>query len=102
MKLKKGDKVRILTGKDKDKEAVIERVYINSDKVLLPGINIYKKHVKKNEQMPKGGVVELPRPMLASKVAIICPHCSKATRIGYRIEGTKKTRVCRRCHEVIG
>ncbi|MEI6532254.1 MAG: 50S ribosomal protein L24 [Candidatus Roizmanbacteria bacterium] len=70
MKLKKGDKVTIITGKDKGRDGVIDRVYKKSRKVLIQGINIYKKHVKKSEQMPQGGVVELPRPILACKVKL--------------------------------
>ena len=61
MKLKKGDKVKVITGKDKGREGTIEKVYTGTDTVVLPQINLYKKHVKKNEQMPQGGVVEVPR-----------------------------------------
>lgn len=101
MKIKKGDKVKVITGKDKGREGTVERVYEKSEKVVIPQINIYKKHVRKNEQMPQGGVVELPRPLNAAKVMIICPKCSKITRVGYQIKGDKKVRVCKKCQSVI-
>ena len=90
MKLIKGDKVKVVAGKDKGREGTIERVYAKANKVVIPQVNLYKKHVKKNEQMPQGGVVELPRPLDAAKVMLVCPKCNKLTRIGYEIKGEKK------------
>ena len=101
MKLKQGDKVKVIAGKNKGEEATIERVYKKSNKVLLPGVNMYKKHVKKNEQMPQGGVVDLPRPLDVSKLMLICPNCNKQTRVGYKIEGEKKQRICKKCESAI-
>lgn len=101
MKLKQGDKVKVITGKNKGVEGTIERLYKKSNKVLLPGVNMYKKHVKKNEQMPQGGVVDLPRPLDVSKVMLICPNCNKQTRVGYKIEGENKSRFCKKCESAI-
>jgi len=101
MKIKKGDKIKIIAGKDKGREANVGKVYPNQDKVLIPGVNIYKKHIKKNEKMPQGGVVEIPRPLATSKIVLICPKCAKPTRIGYEIKGKKKNRICRKCKSVI-
>jgi large subunit ribosomal protein L24 len=97
MKIKKGDTVKIMTGKDKGREGVIERVYTAQSKILITGANLYKKHVKKNEKMPQGGVVELPRPLDGSKVMFMCPKCKKPSRLGYKIEKDKKVRVCKNC-----
>ena len=97
MKIKKGDKVKVIAGKDKGRDGKVEKVYKKQNKVLLPGINIYKKHIKKNEKMPKGGVVELPRPINISKVMLICPTCNKPSRTGYKIEKNKKIRICKKC-----
>lgn len=97
MKFKKGDSVKVTAGRDKGREGKLDRVYKNTDKVLIQGINIYKKHVKKNEQMPQGGVVEIPRPLPVGNVAFVCPKCKKQTRLGYKIEGKKKVRICRKC-----
>lgn len=93
MKLKKGDKIRVIAGKDKGREGVIERVYKNQNTVLVPGINIYKRHMRKSDQMPEGGVVELPRPIDASKVMYINSSTKKPTRLGYVVENGKKFRV---------
>lgn len=101
MKIKKGDKVKITAGKDKGKEGVIDRVYSKQNKVVITGINIYKKHIKKSEKMPQGGIVEIPRPMDVSKMMLLCPKCGKLTRLGYRLEKGKKNRVCKRCEKVI-
>ncbi len=97
MKLKNGDKIRVLYGKDKGREGVISRIYSNQEKILIDGINIYKKHIKKTETTPQGGVVELPRPLAVSKVAIICGKCKKLTRIGYKSENGRKFRICKKC-----
>lgn len=101
MKILKADKVKIIYGKDKGREGKIDRVYKKQNKVLIEGINIYKKHIKKSEQTPQGGVVEVPRPLDASKVAVICPKCSKPTRIAIKREKGKKFRVCKKCKSVI-
>ncbi len=97
MKLKKGDKVKIIAGRDEGREGTIEKVYEKTQSIVIPQINIYKKHIKKNEQMPQGGVVEIPRPLSTSKVMLLCPKCGKPTRVGYEIQGTKKNRVCKKC-----
>lgn len=101
MKLKKGDTVRIVAGRDKGREGKIDRVYNKKGAVLIKGMNMYKKHVKKNEQMPQGGVVEIPRPIITAKVALVCSKCKKITRIGYKMKGTKKIRICRKCEAQI-
>ena|SRR3989338_8397122 len=97
MKIKKGDKVKIMYGKDKGREGVINNVYKKSNRVLIQGVNIYKKHIKKNEKMPQGGVVEVPRPIDVSKVMFICPKCKKMSRIGFEIEKERKLRICKKC-----
>jgi len=97
MKIKKGDKVKIIAGKDKDRKGVVERYYIKGDLVLIPGINLFKKHIKKNEKMPQGGLVEVPRPLSSEKVMLICPKCGKTTRVAYKIEKKKKFRLCKKC-----
>lgn len=101
MKIKKGDKVKITAGKDKGKEGVIDRVYSKQNKVVINGINIYKKHVKKSEKMPQGGIVEIPRPMDISKMMLLCPKCGKLTRLRYKLEKGKKSRICKKCEKAI-
>ncbi len=101
MKIRKGDKVRVTAGKDKGREGKVEKVYPKSEKILVQGVNLYKRHVKKNDQMPQGGIVDIPRAFPASKVMLVCPKCAKLTRIGYKVEKNKKVRICRKCDSKI-
>lgn len=101
MKLKKKDKIKIIVGKDRGKTGEIDRVYDKQNKVLVPGLNLYKKHIKKSEQAPQGGVVELPRPLPVSNITFVCPKCNKSAKIGYKIEKGKKTRFCKKCRSSI-
>lgn len=97
IKFKKGDKVRILSGKDKGREGIIEKILIKERRALIPGVNIFKKHVK-GQQGQKAGIYEIPRPLPLGKFALVCPKCKKATRVGIKIVGQEKTRVCQKCH----
>lgn len=101
MKIRKGDKVKVIYGKDRGREGIVEKVYRKAMKVLIPGINLYKKHVKKSEQFPQGGVVEIPRPIHVSKVMLICPNCKNPTRVGYKLVEGKKFRICKKCKNTI-
>jgi len=101
MKIRKGDKIKVIAGKDKGREGIVEKVYIRQETVLVPGTNLYKKHVRKSEQMPKGGVVEVPRPLSMGKVMVICPKCKKPTRVGYMREKGSKSRICKKCKSTI-
>lgn len=101
MKLKKDDKVKVMAGKDKGKEGKIERVYAKAGTVLIGTINMYKKHIKKSEKMPQGGVVDVPRPIDVSKIMLICPKCGKTTKVGYEVKNGKKIRICNSCQNKI-
>lgn len=101
MKIKKGDKIKITVGKDKGKGGVVEKVYKNSNKVLVSGLNLYKRHVKKNEKMPQGGIVEIPRAIDISKLSLVCSKCSKVAKVGFKIEKNKKFRICKKCDSKI-
>ncbi|OGK16477.1 50S ribosomal protein L24 [Candidatus Roizmanbacteria bacterium RIFCSPHIGHO2_01_FULL_39_12b] len=97
MKLKKGDKIIVTTGKDKGKKGTIERVYVKQNKVLIPSINMYKRHIKKSEKAPQGGIVDIPRPLDTSKVMLICPKCGKFIRVAIKVDQKKRFRICRKC-----
>jgi large subunit ribosomal protein L24 len=101
MKITKNDKVKILVGKNKGKDGVVERVYPKDNTVLILGMNLFKKHVRKSEKMPQGGIVEVPRPLPVSNVGLICPSCKKVTRVGYKVEAGTKKRSCKKCQAVI-
>ena len=102
MKLKTGDTIKVLIGKDKGREGKIDKVFLKTGRVLIPGINVYKKHVKAAMTVDKkGGIFELPRPIAISKVALICPKCKKATRIGFKVQKGVKARVCKKCGKTV-
>lgn len=100
MKIKKGDKVQVMLGKDRGKTGTVDQILLKSGKVLVGGLNIYKKHLKPRGEGDKnaGGIVDKSRPFLAGKVMIICPKCSRVTRLGH---DEQKQRICRKCKAVI-
>lgn len=100
MKIKKDDKVKILLGKDLGKSGKVLRVLVKEGKVQVEGVNVFKRHIKKRGQQ-EGGIVDISRPVDISNVALICPSCTKPTRIGYKIDNGIKIRVCKKCGEVI-
>lgn len=100
MKFKKGDTVKITSGKDKGREGKIDTVDLSQMKATIAGVNTYKKHVKRSATADgKGGIFEFSRPMPFSKMAIICPKCKKAARIGFVLKESKKLRICKNCNE---
>lgn len=100
IKIKKGDKVKILLGKDRGKEGTVEYLVAKTGKVFVSGANIYKRHVRKM-QGTAGGIIDLPKPMDASNIGLICPNCKKVTRLGFKMEGTTKIRICKKCGKEI-
>ena len=100
LKFKKGDTVKITAGKDKGREGKIEKVLLAESKVVVPGVNLYKKHVKSFGDV-KGGVYDIPRPLGYGKVALICPKCKKMTRVSFAMAGKEKVRICKKCKKEI-
>ncbi|MSU75443.1 MAG: 50S ribosomal protein L24 [Candidatus Magasanikbacteria bacterium] len=101
MKIKTNDQVKILSGKDRGKTGKVIQVFSAENKVVVAGMNLIKKHLRARSQSEKGQVIELSAPMAVSKVALLCPKCQTATRVGYKIEGDKKTRMCRKCKTIV-
>jgi large subunit ribosomal protein L24 len=101
MKILKGDKVKVLIGKDKGREGEVIKSFPKKSSVVVQGLNIFKKHVKPSQNRP-GSIVEKERPFHISKVILICPECKKTTRVGYTIDksGTKY-RICRKCNTIL-
>jgi len=98
MKIKKGDQVRVISGKEAGKTAKVSRVDTEKHRVVLERLNMVKKHTKPNPKTnPQGGVIEREAPIDASNVMLVCPSCGQPTRVGYRLtEGGGKVRTCRR------
>jgi len=101
MKIKKGDQVLIISGKDKGRKGKVIEALPSQGRILVEGINLKKKHVKPKKQGEKGQIVELPGPLQSSNVKIICPKCSKPVRVGYKMEGKNKFRICKKCNQEI-
>lgn len=101
MKIKKGDNIQILLGKDQGKTAQVERVLTKKGQVVIPGVNVYKRHIRKGIAGSVGGIIEISKPINISNVALICPNCKRPTRVGFKIEGDEKIRICKRCHQAI-
>lgn len=99
-KLKIGDTVKITAGKDKGREGKIEKVFPTQATLLIPGINIYKKHVKGAGEQ-KAGIYDIARPLSIAKVALVCPKCKKVTRVGFKLVGGEKVRICKKCKKEI-
>ncbi|OGM32241.1 50S ribosomal protein L24 [Candidatus Woesebacteria bacterium RIFCSPHIGHO2_02_FULL_38_9] len=102
LKFKIGDTVKITSGKDKGREGKIEKIFPKVGKVLVPGVNIFKKHVKKAVSRDgKGGIFEISRPLTYAAIGLICPNCKKLTRVSFRVDSLGKTRVCSKCKVAI-
>ena len=98
LKIKKGDRVRVLTGKDRGKEGVVMRVLPAENKVIVDGVNVAKRHQKARTATMQGGIIDKDMPIPVANVALICPTCGKATRVGYKIDGDgTKVRACKKC-----
>ncbi len=101
MKLKRDDKVIVLAGRDRGKTGQITRVLPASDQVVVENINMVKRHTKPSNKQPRGGILDLVKPIKAAKVALVCPNCHKPTRVGYEVKGQTKERICRKCQMVV-
>ncbi len=96
MNVKKGDKVMVITGKDKGKTGVILVAFPKKDRVLVEGVNIVKKHTKPNQENPQGGIISQEAAIHVSNVMVIDPKTGETTRVGYKIENVKKVRVAKK------
>jgi large subunit ribosomal protein L24 len=97
MRLRKGDRVRVLKGKDVGKEGEVTRVLTHSNRVIVDGVNVAKKHQRQTRATMQAGIIDKDMPVDASNLAILCDNCGP-TRIGYRFDDQgKKIRVCKKC-----
>ncbi len=103
LKIRKGDEVQVIAGKDRGKRGTVQEVDPQDRRVTVAGVNIAKKHQKPNPQRNiKGGIIEEPRPLDVSKLMLVCPHCGKPTRVGHETDDAGlKHRICKSCGEEI-
>ena len=101
MKIKKGDKVLIISGKYRGKKGKILRAFPKKGKIMIEGINLIKRHQKPKKTGEKGQIIEVPAPIDVSNAKLICSKCGKAARVGSKIINNKKYRICKKCGKEI-
>ncbi|OGH42308.1 MAG: 50S ribosomal protein L24 [Candidatus Levybacteria bacterium RIFCSPLOWO2_02_FULL_36_8b] len=101
MKLKKGDEVKVVRGKDKGRTGKIDRVLSKEDKVLVLGVNQYKRHMKARSQKQPSEIITIIKPLPVSNVLLVCPKCHLTTRVGFSIDKDQKIRICKKCKQTI-
>jgi len=101
MRIKKGDQIQIIAGKDKGKNGKVLRVIPGSLRIVVEGLNLVKKHMKPKKGGEKGQRVEIPASLNISNVMLVCPKCGKLTRVGFKVSKDEKTRICKKCKSEI-
>jgi large subunit ribosomal protein L24 len=102
MKIRKDDTVLVIAGKDRGKKGKVRHAYPKKERVLVEGINFIKRHARAMRQVRQAGIIEREAPIHVSDVMLLCSKCDHPTRVAFRfLEGGKKVRICRLCHEVI-
>ena len=101
LRIKKGDSVKILAGKDSGKTGVVESVLTEQGKVVVKGINMFKKHVKPSQKYPTGGIIDINKGLNVSNVMVVCPNCGKNTKVQFEINSDSKIRICKKCGKSI-
>jgi len=97
MKIRKGDNVIMLNGKDKGKTGKVIKVFAEENRVVVEGLNMLKRAVRARKQGQKGQIISKERAVNAASVALVCKSCGKPTRVGYKIDGKSKARICKKC-----
>ncbi len=100
LKIRKGDRVRVLTGKDRGKEGEVMRALPREGKVIVDGVNVAKKHQRPTRATQQGGIIDRDMPIPVSNVALLCPK-DGPTRVGYKVDGGEKVRICRKCGQEV-
>jgi len=101
MRLKTGDDVIVITGKDKGKQGKIVAAKPTANKIIVEGVNMVKKHVRQSEQNPDGGVIEIEAPIRVSNVMLVDPKTGERTRVGYKLVDGKKVRYAKKSGKVL-
>ena len=101
MKIKKGDQIQIIAGKDKGKAGKVLRVIPGNLRIVIEGLNLIKKHMKPKKGGEKGQRIEVPASINISNVMLVCPKCGKLTRVGFKVNQEDKLRICKKCKSEI-
>ncbi|MBI2866785.1 MAG: 50S ribosomal protein L24 [Chloroflexi bacterium] len=100
-KVRKNDQVMVLAGKDRGKQGKVRQVLPRKGLVIVDGVNMVKRHLKRRPNVAQSGIVAREAPLPVAKVGLVCPKCGKPTRVAFTIEGQAKVRVCKRCKQEI-
>jgi len=102
LRIRKGDRIQVCAGKDKGKTGKILKVLCSKNRVIVEGINLVKKHMRRRSEAEPGGIKEIPSSIHISNLTLFCPHCNRGTRFGIKIlEDKTKLRICKRCNKPI-
>jgi len=102
MKIKKGDNILVVSGKDRGKKGKVTQVLLSENRVVVEGVNKMVRHVKPRREGEKGQRIEFFAPLNVSNVMLVCPKCSKSARVGYKLTtGREKQRICQKCREAV-
>lgn len=101
LSVRKGDRVRIIAGKDAGKEGKVLRSFPEKERVVVEGANMIKRHQRPTNQMPQGGILEREGTIHVSNVMLVCPGCGQPTRVGHKREEGVRTRVCKKCGNAV-
>ncbi len=97
MRIKKGDDILIIRGKDRGQKGKVARTFPKTNQILVEGLNLKKVHKRPRKEGEKGQVVEMAAPLRTAVTKFVCPKCNKAARLGYKINGQRKDRICKKC-----
>ncbi len=102
LKIKKGDKVQVIKGRDKGKKGKVLSIFLSSRKSLVEGINLVKKHKRQTSQEQKGGIISIEAPISVANIMVFCKTCNKPTRVGFLTNKDNiKSRICKKCKGVL-
>ena len=102
MKVVKNDTVRVVTGNDRGKTGKVLKVFPKKERVIVEGIRFIKRHTKKSQKNPQGGIIEKEASIHVSNIKVICPKCQKSTRLGRKVlSDGKRIRMCKKCGEML-
>ncbi len=101
LKIRKGDKVKIISGKDRGKSGKVLRALPRETRVVVEGVNVAKQHTRPSQRNPQGGIIEKELPIHISNVMLICPRCNQSTRVSRRVTPEGIVRVCKKCEREI-
>jgi large subunit ribosomal protein L24 len=101
MKIKKGDTVKMLYGKDSGRQGTVVAVDTKKGRVVVEGLNMYKKHIKGDGRTRVSEIINISKSVPVSKVMLVCPVCGKPTRVSYKGEGKDKVRICKKCGKAV-